>query len=779
MPQPDLFDIGSPEAPPRPLELVTSGAECAVLLGGRPFLSFPRADGTARRHAAVVLFQGRHATHAEIAAAWGVTSRSVRNWTAWYREKGISGLADGRGRPLIVTEEVKRQIAALRALRVDTNTIARRLGISKTAVRRALRAGRSLGQPSLAFADETSEPAECQQDASEDAPEARTVTDEAHEAAECEQDASSDVPEARAEERDDEELDRLSGDGGDGSGDASVPSAAAVADPLDRSQDRALARLGILSDAPPAFAPCGRADFAGSFLAMALLGRDSFLAEVQAVYRDMGAAFYGLRAVFATLFLMAVLRIKTVERMDRCNVLRLGRILGLDRSPCVRTIRRKIKHLCFRGRAMELMERIGRKRFLAAGLPDAVLFVDGHVKCYYGKGRLGKTFSTALNSIVAGCTDYWINLADGTPLLCIPTEFNDGMAARMADILKHASRLCGGRRITVVFDRGGSSAACYESIIQAGCDLIAYHMHPAPADDARFGTEPTTINGKTYLRSPYERDIELAVRERMRNGKYRDTGRAVRLREVLVPRDKGGFTSVVTTRRDLSMEDVAGLIFGRWTQENYLKYAVHEYNLDHLCVHATEPVSPEIEHPNPEYVQTQKTIKAIRKRIARIVGADLDGMTDPELYNPQERFECMHARQGKQLRELGEALRNAHGLLATLPPRVSAGEYERLPSESRMLSNIVKMTAYHVEGQLAEIVAAHWGGTNGNERGLVAGFMESAGAIEVTDTLLKITLERQATPQKTELLARLCDDLTVCRTTYPGTDLRMVFQVAR
>ena len=107
------------------------------------------------------------------------------------------------------------------------------------------------------------------------------------------------------------------------------------------------------------------------------------------------------------------------------------------------------------------------------------------------------------------------------------------------------------------------------------------------------------------------------------------------------------------------------------------------------------------------------------------------------------------------------------------PPSPSCGIACQLFDAARALEK------HPLEGQLAEIVKAHWGGTNGNERGIVAGFMESAGAIEVTDTLLKITLERQATPQKTELLARLCDGLTVCRTTYPRTDLRMVFRGAR
>ena len=750
MPQPDLFDIGPAQMPSGELELRCAGPECSIYLGGRLFMTFPSDRGTTWRHAAVMLYEGGHATQGVIAEAWDVTSRSLRNWVTWYRRDGISGLDDGRGRPLLITEEVKRQIAALREERLDINSIARRVGISPRTVYRALAPPANPAQPSLPFL--------------EDVPEEGDGTE---------------APEACAEERDDEALNRLcDGDAAAGD-DGSRPSSGGVANPLDRRTDRALARMGVLRDAEPVFAPCERADFAGSFLALALLGRDSFLGETQRVYRDIGAAFYGLRAVFSTLFLMAVLRIKTVEQVGRQNVLKLGRILGLDRCPSVRTLRRKIGLLCLRGQAMNLMMLLGKTRFENAGVPDAVLYIDGHVKCYYGPGRIGKTYSTSRNCVVAGSTDFWLNLGDGTPLLCIPTEFNDSMIARMPDILRQAAKLCGDRRITVVFDRGGSSAGCYERILAAGCDFVAYNRNPSAIDDELFGPEPAIINGKTYDRSPYERETELAVYARKPNGKYRKTKRTVAVREILVPRNGGGATSVATSRRDLPREQVAGIIFSRWTQENYFKYAVEEYNLDHLCVHGTEPVDPDIDHPNPEHRQLERTIKAIRKRIARIVGTDIDDMTDPELYQPQERFRNMHARQGKQLAELGEALRNARELIASLPRRVSAGEYQRLPAESRLLANVVKMTAYHVEGQLAEIVRAHWKGINGNERGMVAGFMQAAGSIEATDTLLKITIERQATPQMTDILARLCDDLTVCATTYPGTQLRMVFQVEK
>jgi hypothetical protein len=59
-------------------------------------------------------------------------------------------------------------------------------------------------------------------------------------------------------------------------------------------------------------------------------------------------------------------------------------VLGLDRGPEVKTIRRKITALAATGRAEEM---------LAAASPDllAVFYVDGHVRAYQGVRKVAKT----------------------------------------------------------------------------------------------------------------------------------------------------------------------------------------------------------------------------------------------------------------------------------------------------------------------------------------------------------------------------------------------------
>ena len=70
---------------------------------------------------------------------------------------------------------------------------------------------------------------------------------------------------------------------------------------------------------------------------------DSGVFEVaREVYGSIGPAFYGLRTTLVAVLLMALLRIKRPEALKEHLPDDLGRLLGLDRAPEVKTLRRKL-----------------------------------------------------------------------------------------------------------------------------------------------------------------------------------------------------------------------------------------------------------------------------------------------------------------------------------------------------------------------------------------------------------------------------------------------------
>jgi hypothetical protein len=111
--------------------------------------------------------------------------------------------------------------------------------------------------------------------------------------------------------------------------------------PLDRSMDRLFAALGLLDDAAPLFAVADSLPRAGVLLAIPPLVASGVLSVAEKIYGTIGPAFYGLRTTMVTYILLALLRIPRPEALKEYSPNDLGRIVGLDRMPEIKTLRRK------------------------------------------------------------------------------------------------------------------------------------------------------------------------------------------------------------------------------------------------------------------------------------------------------------------------------------------------------------------------------------------------------------------------------------------------------
>jgi transposase len=112
-----------------------------------------------------------------------------------------------------------------------------------------------------------------------------------------------------------------------------------------RVEERALAAAGQLLEAAPRFEASEAVGGAGALLALPALLREGFLEVGQEVYGPLRNGFFGLRSVLLTGAFMALLRIKTPEQLTEHDPGELGLLLGLDRAPEVKTLRRKLREI--------------------------------------------------------------------------------------------------------------------------------------------------------------------------------------------------------------------------------------------------------------------------------------------------------------------------------------------------------------------------------------------------------------------------------------------------
>ncbi|MHB8244031.1 MAG: putative transposase [Acidimicrobiales bacterium] len=97
----------------------------------------------------------------------------------------------------------------------------------------------------------------------------------------------------------------------------------------------------------------------------------------------------------------------------------LGRLIGLDRAPEVKTLRRRMQVLAGRRRCEELLMALARHH--AAARPEAmgVLYVDRHAPAYQGGADLPRAHLARARIAMAATTDTWFADSAGGAVLDI------------------------------------------------------------------------------------------------------------------------------------------------------------------------------------------------------------------------------------------------------------------------------------------------------------------------------------------------------------------------
>ena len=87
------------------------------------------------------------------------------------------------------------------------------------------------------------------------------------------------------------------------------------------------------------------------------------------------------------------------------------------------------------------------------------------------------------------------------------------------------------------------------------------------------------------------------------------------------------------------------------------------------------------------------------------------------------------------------------------------------------------MVAYQAEGDLLRLVGQHYRRVDDEGRTLIQSALASAADIEVTDQELRLTLAPMSSPHKTRAIAALCHELNRGETKFPGTTLRLRYDI--
>lgn len=507
-------------------------------------------------------------------------------------------------------------------------------------------------------------------------------------------------------------------------------------------------------------------------------------------FLSLPRGYYGLTSILLLLAFLFMARVRNPEALRHQAPGEWGAVLGLDRCPEAKTLRRKVRAL-----ACDVQRVRGWQGALASAWmaedPDAcaTLSVDGHVKVYSGRsGRLPKRFVSRQRLCLPASTSYWVNALGGRPLLCLHKDLDPAMTRALEqDILPALERLGlpgpdapdlaaapdAAPALTLAFDREGWSPALFARLARRGIAVITWHKGFRGRDwpQGEFRPVAAPVHGPGGVGGAAVRLAERRIR----------LGKGPEVRQIRRLLDSGRQVPLAATDFVMPTGQVAGALFSRWAQENFFKYMREEFNLDALPVHGLAGQDPDAQVVNPARRELDRRINRMRNRLGMLRNriADLSSGSQPS--------DRAVAAAGRLRAEAGaieaerEALKARRRRMPTHIRIAELGDGERLdalPAGERLLLDTIRMIAYRAETRMMAAVAGAQGAKQRPRRPLAELFRSDADIIPDPDRgVLRVRILGTASNSGDAAIAGLLEELNRTNTAFPGTNLRMVYEL--
>ena len=707
--------------------------------GVSPVFSHPEKDRRSFRMFTAQLVAQGVCRQTEIVSTFGVSKNSVKRSVKTYRDEGIAAFyrPPRRGGPTVMNQEATARAQELLRRGHSRKEVAEELGIKYDTLRKAINQGRV--EESRAADDAIGDP---------------PATDRSQRS----------VADATAE----------------------------MGTACTRPDERVLAAFGMLNGAPTRFETCRDVSFGG------VLGALPALAE-NGLFRHLKECFDSLRGYYTTLQVvtllayMALCRIKTVEQLQYESPGELGKLMGLDRVPEVRCLRKKLAALSSNDAPQQWAAVLSRDWLEAAPELAGTLYVDGHVRLYHGRQtKLPRRYVARQRLCLRGTTDYWVNDAIGQPFFVVERPIDQGLLEALRhDVVPRLLQDVPGQpsqqeldrdphrfRLVLVFDREGYSPGFFKEMWQTHrIACITYHKYPKDTwpEEAFVDTQVTMPNGER---------ISMKLAER--GSRIGDPKSGLWVREVRKLTRSGHQTSLISTAYgQLALEDAAGL-FSRWSQENFFGYMMEHYAIDLLSEYQTEAI-PGTNRPvvNPSWRELDRRSRSLKGKLtprqARFAALTLHPETDEARLSKWERAK---AELREEIEQLEHELQEVKQKLKETPKHLEWDEmpeeekFERLAPSRKRLIDTVRMIAYRAETAMTGIVREKLARAD-DARSLLRDLFRSEADLSphLQEGVLKVRVHPLANPRSNRAIVHLLEHLNAAAFQYPGTNLRLVYEL--
>ena len=549
-----------------------------------------------------------------------------------------------------------------------------------------------------------------------------------------------------------------------------------------RPAERLLAAMGVMEHAESRYERCDDVAYGGVLAGLPALAANGLFHRIQEFYR-LPKGFYGLIQLFMFFGLTTLARIQRLEGLRYVPPGELGKLLGLDRVPEVKTARGKVTVLAEQDAEGKWGKALCGKWMEDDPQEAGYLYVDGHVRVYHGAlTELPKRYVTRERLCLRGTTDYWVNDAIGRPFFVVSKTVSDGLAKTLleeivpqllATVPSQPSQEAldadnGLHRFAIVFDREGSNATLIRALWENRIGAITYRKNVKDE-------WPVTEFAAHTVHLPMGNVEEMLLAERPTT---LGTGAAaIAVREVRKLSASGRQVAIIATLWRGNLTEIAARMFTRWCQENYFAYAKQHFELDGLVEYGTAAIPGTTTVINPEWRTLEKTVKSATATLVRKT-AKFGEMQLPDESPPKTTEKALLSR-AKILEEINadqaaldeiKARRKAtpkHILFCQLPEEQ---KFDRLAPVRKQFCDTIKMIAYRAETALVQQLRPHLKRDDDARALLRQLFLSCADLIpDEAAKSLTVRIHRMTNPAHDKAVASLLETLNAADFTHPET----------
>ncbi len=561
-----------------------------------------------------------------------------------------------------------------------------------------------------------------------------------------------------------------------------------------RVEERTLAAFGACEGASVHFESCLDVPKGGVLCALPALLVNGLLEGAEQL---LGAVkgYYTTFHILLLLAFMSLCRIKTMEKIRGHAPGEFGKLLGLDRIPEVRCLRKKMNDLSTGNRAEQWASHLSKHWMNMDTASAGTLYIDGHVRVYHGGlTKPPRRYVSRERLCLRGTTDYWVNDAIGRPFFVVEKTVDPGLLKTLEDIIvprllkdipdqpseQELERNLKRCRFILVFDREGYSPAFFKKMWQEHrISCMTYHKFPGKDWPEKWFSEHEVSmpNGETVTMKLAEMGSLV--------GSGKDT---MWMREIRKLTESGHQTSLISTAYELPHAQLGARMFSRWCQENFFRYMMEHFAIDLLQEFGTEELPDTERVVNPAWRVLDRSRNSIQNKLRYRRARFAEMIMHPEIEDNAKKYEKWMTKKASLLEQIEQYESELARVKLQLKEKPRHITWERLDEKDKFfrllpgrkrLMDTVKMISYRTETAMAKLLKSPTIDMASARRLLQDLYVTEADILpQPKDNILKVIVHSASRPAANNAFKQFFDELNVAEVRYPGTDLRMIYELA-